>query len=276
MRFLLAIVALAGCPMPGRDISYEGGDGGDDTDVVATTCGEDVDRSKGFSVEGTTLDLGTGGTATAGLCISAVDPTPAITGGEPTVLGSSEVCDDGNFVVAGIESAPSIGMFLLIDDCDDATGDTVMLTATGIPPEAIAELGDGDSLTGVEALSVSLEWLAVMQADLETVGWSGDLGEAGYMAGVVEDAEGNPVSGAHVASPDPYVTYYEDATAEDGIYGAGATANTETSADAGGLFMIPDAPIFTYTCEDGGAHEWESTLLGSLPGYAVYIRFTAQ
>jgi hypothetical protein len=70
--------------------------------------------------------------------------------------------------------------------------------------------------------------------------------------------------------------YYQDGEASDGIYGSGSTANTTTLAEGDGIFMIPAAPIFTYTCDDGGAHTWESTLLGSLQAYAVYIRFTAQ
>lgn len=273
-RLSIATLLLSACW--GRDIPYEGGSGGEDTDIAATTCGEDVDRSVGFAVEGTTLDLGTGGFAAAGLCVTAVDPTPAITGGVPTVLASSEVCDDGGFVVAGIQSAPSIGMFLLIDDCE-GDPDTVMLTATGIPPEAVAGLGDGDTISDVEGLSVSAEWLAVEQADLETAGWSGDLATAGYMAGIVEDAAGEPVAGATVAcGPCGLTVYYEDGEPTDGIYGAGATPNTTTTVEGDGVFMIPDAPIFTYTCDDGGAHTWESTLLGSLDAYAVYIRFTAQ
>jgi len=269
----LLTLALTGCW--GRNIPYEGGTTDSDTGVAATTCGEDADLSNGFSVAGTTYDFGTGGPAAAGLCITAVDPSPAITGGEPTVLAASQVCDDGAYVVAGIQSAPSIGMFLIIDDCDGEP-DTVMKTAAGISPTQIAGLGDGDQLADVQALSVSLDWAAVEQADLEALGWSGDLATSGYMAGFVEDGAGEPVSGATVTCNGcvPQV-YYQDADATDGIYGAGATANVATDAAGGGLFMIPAAPIFTYSAGDGDQHTWNSTLLGSLPAYAVYIRFTA-
>lgn len=275
MRPTLPLLLLtAGCW--GRNIPYEGGSSGEDTEVVTTACGEDADRSVGFAVEGTTLDLGTGAVAAAGLCVTAVDPSPAVGGDEPTVLAASKVCDDGAFVITGIMEAPSIGMFVLIDDCADSGEDTVMLTATGIKPEDIAGFGDGDALTGVTALSVSAELLAEQQASLEQVGWSGDLGAAGYMAGFVEDATGAPVSGAVIGCGACTTTmYYEDADATDGLYGAGSTPNTTTSAEADGTFMIPDAGIKSYTCDDGGAHEWESTLLGSLDGYAVYIRFIA-
>ncbi len=265
---------FAGCW--GRNIPYEGGVTDSDTGVAATTCGEDADLSSGFSVTGTTLDLGTGGPATAGLCITAVDPSPAITGGTPTVLATSEVCDDGTFVVAGIQTAPSIGMFLIIDDCEGEP-DTVMKTAAGIAPTAIAGFGDGDQLTDVQALSVSLGWAATEQTDLETLGWSGDLATSGYMAGIIEDATGAPVGGATVTCSGcvPQV-YYQDGDPSDGIYGAGTTANVATDPAGGGLFMIPAAPIFTYSAGDGDVHTWSSTLLGSLPAYAVYIRFTAQ
>ncbi len=286
----LVLALQAGCW--GRNIAYEGGESSGDSAVTTTTCGEGADLSNGFSVAGTTLDLGTGLPAAAGLSISAVDPSPAITGGVPTVLASSQVCDDGTYVVAGIQTAPSIGMFLLIDDAP-ATGDTggmgaVMTTASGIAPTQIAGLGDGDQLANIQALSVSADWAATEQADLSTAGWTGNLNDlghedpekaltvTGYMAGIVEDSAGAPVSGATVACSDcvPQI-YYQDGIPADGIYGVGGTANTATDALGGGLFMIPAAPIFSYSADDGGLHTWTSTLLGSLPGYAVYIRFTA-
>lgn len=273
MRILLPTLLLCGCP--GRNIPYEGGPGGQDTEVITTTCGEDIDRSEGFTAEGTTLDLATNLPVAAGTCISAVDPTGALTGGEPEVLASSQVCDDGSYVVGNIPEPPSIGMFLILDDCEGQP-DLMMRTATGIKAEAVAGLGDGDTLEGVVALGVSLDWAALEQADLERVGWSGDLASTGYMAGIVEDSAKAAVGGATVGCNDcvPSV-YYQDGDASDGIYGAESTPNVATSAEGDGIFMIPGAPIFTYSCTDGDVHEWESTLLGSLPGYAVYIRFTA-
>ena len=273
MRILLPTLLLAGCW--GRNIPYEGGPGGQDTEVIATTCGADIDRSVGFTAEGTTLDLSSNLPVTAGMCISAVDPTGALTGGEPEVLASSQVCDDGTYVIGNIPEPPSIGMFLVIDDCEGQP-DTMMRTATGIKADVVADLGDGDTLEGVVALGVSLDWAAVEQTDLERVGWSGDLASSGYMAGIVEDSGSVAVAGATVGCNDcvPAI-YYQDGDGADGIYGAASTPNTETTVEGDGLFIIPGAPIFTYSCTDGGAHEWESTLLGSLPGYAVYIRFTA-
>ena len=57
--------------------------------------------------------------------------------------------------------------------------------------------------------------------------------------------------------------------------GAGTSFNTTTSADGGGMFLIPAARITTYTCDDGGTHSWEGNLFGSLPEYAVFIEFDA-
>lgn len=270
----LSLLLLAGCW--GRNIPYEGGPGGggDDSVPIVTTCGEDVDRSAGFTVEGTTVSVADGALAAEGLCVQAVDPAPALTGGEPTVIASSQVCADGTYVVGPIDSAPSVGMFIMLDDCEGAK-DTLMKSATGIAPEQYEGLGAGDTLM-IDALFATLEWVALEQADLEQVAWSGDLASSGYMAGIVEDASMAALSGATVGCSGCATVYYEDALADDGIYGASATANTMTAADGGGMFMIPGAPIFTYTCEDGGAHTWDSKLLGSLPGYAVYTRFTAQ
>jgi hypothetical protein len=259
----------------GRNVAYEGGVADTDTGFVATVCGEDADRSKGFAVEGTTLDLGTGGTAAPGLCITAIDPTPAVTGKDPELLAASTICDDGNFVITGVETDSQIGIFVIIDDCEGQP-DTVMRTATGIPPEDIAGLGDGGTLAGVEAQLVTLERLATQQADLEAVGWTGDLGAAGYMAGIVEDAAGAPVAGATVGcGACGFPVYYQDGDGTDGLYAVGDVANTSTVAEGDAAFMIPDAPIYTYACDDGGAHTWDTTLLGSLDAYAVYIRFTA-
>lgn len=271
MWFLVLLFGLAGCL--GRNIPYEGGPGGDDSTVVTSACGEEVDTSAGFVVVGPTRDVPTGGAAAAGLCVTVVDPTPALTGGTPTPMAASVVCEDGSFRVGPVAEAPAIGMFVVIDDCEGG-GDVVLRTATGVPPDALAGLGAGDSLT-VEALLVTSAWAATEQADLERVGWSGDLAAGGYMAGIVEDASLSPVSGAAVGCDGCATVYYEDANRADGIYGAEAVANTATESAAGAYFLIPSAPIFSYTCTDGGAHTWDPTLLGSLPGFAVYIRFTA-
>lgn len=267
-----ALLGLGGCW--GRDIPYEGGDSSaQDSTPVASVCGEDVDGSAGLVVTGPTRDAQTGGTVAPGLCVYAVDPTPALTGGSPTVLATATVCDDGSYVVGPIADVPTIGMFVEVDDCEGAD-DTVMLTATGISPKQLDGLGAGDTLM-IEALSASTSWVATEGTDLARLGWSGDLATDGYMAGIVEDAQAAPVGGATVSAGGTDEIYYEDADASDGIYGADTTRNTSTSADAGGMFMIPAAPIFSYSCDDGGAHSWDATLLGSLPGYAVYIRFTA-
>ena len=66
-----------------------------------------------------------------------------------------------------------------------------------------------------------------------------------------------------------------DADPSDGSFGTGSSLNSSTSADASSMFIIPKGPIFTYTCSDGGAHEWEDELLGSLSGYGVFVRFIA-
>ena len=46
-------------------------------------------------------------------------------------------------------------------------------------------------------------------------------------------------------------------------------------AAAEGLFLIPDAAVGQYTCDDGGAHSWDPLLVGSFEGYGVFIQLLA-
>jgi hypothetical protein len=275
----------------GRGFEYEGGVPLDTAAPPASTCGEDLDLTTGINVSGVAIDLETGAplvradTAVPALCVAAIDPSPVVGGLPPVYLLTSTLCDDGSFVLAGLESIPAIGLFVGVYDCEDEG--TVMRTVTGIAPEEFDGMGAGDTLADRVAISVSTPYLAKMQADLpvspadtdQDTGTRGpDLATDGFLAGFVLDAAGEPVGGAQVgcgacASPP---TQYLDPDPADGLWGAAATSNTATSAEAGAMFIVPAAQIITYTCDDGGAHTWEGKLFGSLPGYAAFIEFEAQ
>lgn len=270
-------MALAGCW--GRGIEYEGGQPQDTSPPDTSECGEDLDLTAGINIRGTAVDLQTGlpitlaDTGGTALCVAAIDPAPAVTGGDPTYLIVSTLCEDGSFVLAGMQEVPSIGVMIGVYDCDDQG--TVMRTVTGVATDDFAGMGAGDTLEGVTAQSVSASYLATMQADLGTT--ERNLASEGFLAGFVTDSAGTALSGATVScgSCADRPTYYLDSNAKDGLWGASGSFNTSTSADARGMFFIPAARITTYTCEDGGAHTWDGNLFGSLPEYAVFIEFDA-
>lgn len=274
---LLPVTLLAACW--GRGAEYEGGTPQDTSPPDTTECGEDLDLKSGINIMGTAVDLQTGlpltvaDTGGTPLCVAAIDPAPAVTGGDPEYLIVSTLCDDGSYILAGMQEVPSIGVMVGVYDCQDEG--TVMRTVTGIATEEFEGKGPGDSVEGVVAWSTSAAYLAKMQTDLGST--KVDLAAEGFLAGFVTDSAGTALDNAQVtcgACADT-PTYYLDAAPDDGLWGSGATMNTTTSAAAGGMFAIPAAIITTYTCSDGGAHKWDGNLFGSLPGYAVFIEFDA-
>ncbi|MCB9777653.1 MAG: hypothetical protein H6742_03740 [Alphaproteobacteria bacterium] len=284
LRAPAALVLVAGAAALstgcwGRGAEYEGGTPQDTAPVETSECGEDLDLEAGINISGVALDLQTGQPLTVDdsggtpLCVAAIDPAPAVTGGDPAYLIVSTLCDDGSFVLAGLEEVPSIGVMVGVYDCDSQG--TVMRTVTGVATEDFDGLGAGDTLEGVTAWSVSADYLATMQTDLGTT--ERDLGAEGFLAGFVTDSSGAAVGGASVTcgACGDRPTFYLDGAPDDGLWGAGTSFNTTTSADGGGMFLIPAARITTYTCDDGGTHSWEGNLFGSLPEYAVFIEFDA-
>ncbi|NOY27974.1 MAG: hypothetical protein GXP62_19080 [Oligoflexia bacterium] len=268
---------LAGCW--GRGIDYEGGQPQDTSPPETSTCGQDQDLSAGINITGTAVDLQTGqplALADSGaqpLCVAAIDPAPAVTGGDPEYLIVSTLCDDGTYVLSGMQSVPTLGVMIGVYDCNDEG--TVMRTVTGVAPEELDGMGAGDTLEGVTAWSASVDYIATMQADLGKT--ERDLKSEGFLAGFVTDSSGAAVGGATVtcATCKDRPTFYLDATPDDGLWGDTSSLNTSTAADAAGMFLIPAARITTYTSDDGGAHSWDGNLFGSLPGYAVFIKFVA-
>ncbi len=275
------LVLLTACP--GREGVYEGGPGADGQDtapIEVVDCNADLDMSAGINIEGTAIDVGTGAlltsgdTATAPLCVSAIDPTPAVTGGEPTILVASTMCEDGSFTLAGIEEIPAIGIMVQLEDCNGEG--TVMRSVTGVSADLFEGYGPGDTLSGVEARSLSTDTRDAWHAELEGNGYGFDLGVDGFLAGYALDSAEAPVGGATVTcgSCSDRPTWYADGDDADGSFSSGGTAHTTSQVDGGGFFIVPAARITTYTCSDD-SHDWEGTLLGSLEGYGVFIRFIA-
>ena len=148
-----------------------------------------------------------------------------------------------------------------------------MKSATGVDFDDVKDLGDGDVLEGQTAYLVTLE--LGRSVDEALTDFDGDAVETGFMSGFVLDASGEPVSGGSLACGGCADFYYMDADDSDGLFTTNDQRNTATDAAAGGIFVAPAAPIFTYEAADGGAHTWDSQLFGSLPGYASFLLFNA-
>jgi hypothetical protein len=183
----ILLLALA---CSGRNINYEWEFLPLDTGPVEVQeCGDESQYGSGFRIEGLASALDSGVAMPEGMCVTAIDPTPAISGGEPTVLASSTTCEGGEFVVAGIAEAPAVGVFVVVDDCAGAA-DTVMLSATGIGADKVTGLGDGDALSDVSAQVITLDLAATWDADL--TGYDGDLATEGFLGGTISDSSSLP------------------------------------------------------------------------------------
>ena len=233
----------------------DSGTGGDDTSASAVH----------FSVSGSAANLLTGAAAAADLCVAVADPTAAIGGGELEILGSSTVGADGSFEVDDITTTSSVGLLVLVQDCEgDAV--TVLPTATGIPKDSYIDLVEGDVISDFTAYSIDGTSQTSIQASLESAGYTGDLGTDGALVGFVFDSSGAPIDGATVAGASSSTTYY---AASDGSYNT-----TSTAADANAMFMIPAAPVYNYSATAMG-YTFTNVLAGSQPGFAVVIKFVA-
>jgi hypothetical protein len=270
-----ALLVATGC---GRGFEYEGGKGGGPTGPVEVEeCGADIDTSAGMNIAGTVVNLETGEPVVtldgeAPLCVKAIDPTPAVTGGDPIEIAGSTICADGTYIIAGLQEVPLIGVMVQVEDCNDEG--TVMRTVTGISTDDFNGMGAGDTLEGIVAHAVTADYREVLSADM---GYTGDLNEDGFLAGFVVDSAEQPLDGATVScgacADTP--TFYADADPTDGLFGTSSSFNAATEAGGNSLFIIPAALITTYTCDDGGTHAWDGQLFGSLSGYGVFIRFVA-
>jgi hypothetical protein len=245
--------------------------------IAKAKCGDEdtgIEAATGFAVSGTIEELATGEGPIDPtiLCAYALDPTPVLSGGEPTVMAASEVCDNGDYYVGGLSNPPSIGMFISIADCD-ASAQTVMKSATGVDFDDVKDLSDGEEFSGHTVYLVTLEYGNVINDNFSD--YDGDAVTAGFMAGFVMDVDDAYVGGASLSCTGCADFYYLDGDTDDGMFATGGTRNSATDETVRAVFFAPGAPIFTYKANDGGAHTWDPQLFGSLPGYASFLLFSA-
>ena len=152
---LIGLGLLTSCigyrdPDPNWDLSDQGaaeegdntpGDDPKDVEVEEGCDEEDIDRSGGFVIEGTVYDIDLDDIPAdpESLCAYGLDPSPVLTGGDPVFMAATQVCDNGDYVITGLNDPPSIGMFVSIDDCE-GNPDTVMASATGVDFDDVLSL----------------------------------------------------------------------------------------------------------------------------------------
>ena len=280
---LLALVACNGDEVADSGLVVEADtdtdtDADTDTDTDADADADtdtDTDTDvEGFTVEGTGMDVATFSPAAEGLCMHAIDPTNALIGaGDPDVFGSAVLDSSAAFSIAGIVYTDS-RLMLLAQDCADEG--TVMPTATGIDPDSYAGIEDGGVISDRVAASVSVAMADGVDESLAAVGWAGgSVHEVGMVVGFVQDASRAPIEGATVSCTLCTVVYYMDADASDGLFSTAGEVNTTTSAAAGGIFVVPDAPLTQYSADDGSS-TFPSHLFGGFDGATTVISLIAE
>jgi hypothetical protein len=123
---------------------------------------------------------------------------------------------------------------------------------------------------------VTSDTATYLNDELSSAGWvadadagqTGDVNVDGVVVGFVLDANGTPVAGATVTGSMGGTPFYGDSDATDGLFATGGTTNAATAEE--GLFVVPAGPIGTYEADDGGTHDFQSQLMGSLPAYAAF------
>ena len=252
-----------------------GGCTGGDADECSRGCADCF--CPGFWIDGTAVSLPDQEPVDdASLCVSLVDPTPVVdeTGGLDYLDRDVPVSTDGSFTFELVATSSIIGLVVITHPCPDASGWAPL--GTGISSDLVASLDYGDELTGVTAYALTTSERDAWQEDLDLAQVDADLESDGFLAGVVLDGtdpdQASPVGGATVVAEDHDVdVFYGDDDLSDGRFTTGTDLNGSTDAATLLGFLIPGAPIGTYTASDG-QHEYASILAGTTEGVSMFLR----
>ena len=276
--YSLLTLTLFGCS---GDKDGDNTGAGDDDDTVGDdddTVGDDDDDTAagGFNITGIVIDVATAAPTTyPDLCVDLLDPSPALTGGDPLLLQTATVGAGGTISFTSIVTDSVVGLLMSAKDCT-TPGTTVYTTATGIFYESFQYLGAGDTLADQVSFSIDNTLLGGLEASATAAGYTGDLSTDGFMFGFVFDSARAPLDGMTVACSSCAPAWYLDADSADGLFTTAAALNTATSAAAGAAWLIPAGPIGQYTATDpGGVYTFGTQLNGSNPGSATATAFIA-
>ena len=278
MRFtgIIGVLALTGL--------IAGCSGKDTGDTTATWSDTDTDTDTDtdptgavyFSVSGSSAYIAEGVPGNAGLCVHIIDPTNAVLGGKPEVLGTSVLAKDGTFTVENITTASTLGIMMMVQDCKvPKGGPTVFTTATGISVDDYSSVKDGTALSGYTAYIISNDYATGIADSLAVAGSKLDIYAGGLIHGNVLDGKSMPIADATITCAACEV-YYGDENPMDGLYTTtGVGANSATSLAGAGLFVVPAAPITTYGV-DHATETFGALTLGALPSIATVVAFVAE
>jgi hypothetical protein len=229
-----------------------------------------------FSVSGSVVDLGVpilGDIVTKACTVAALDPTAAVSGGTPTVIATGQLQGDGSYSIEGIDVKPSLGILLSVTNCPNA-GDVT--TNTGLAVEDYQDLPDGGAITDKVIYRMGAELADNIDADLAASGYKGKgIAADGALLSFVLLEDNTPVQGATLTCSTCEVSYFyfDPDRPNSGYFETDDKLNTSTAAMAGSMVIVPAAPIYTYTADDGGAHTFTSRTLGSQPGSVLVAGF---
>jgi hypothetical protein len=253
--------------------------------ILATACkGKGGDSSGGepateiFSVSGTVVDMNVpllGDLVTKSCTVAALDPSSAVvSGAEPTLIKSSPVQGDGSYRIEGIDVKPPLGILLNVSGCPNEDD---VPTSTGLAVESYQDLEDGGEITSKVIYRIPAELGEHIDADLVKAGYEGKgiVAEGALLAFVILD-DNTPVQGATLTCTTCGESYYyfDNDRPNSGYFMTDGKLNTSTHALTGGMVLVPGAPIYQYTADDGGAHTFETRTLGSQPGSVLVASFT--
>ncbi|MCK6526549.1 hypothetical protein L6R50_03010 [Myxococcota bacterium] len=267
-----------------------GGGNGDDDDSAATdddtadddtadddTADDDTSAAPLVTFTGSVLDFGSFATPAdvTTLTVAVADPSPAIAGGVPEVLAVGTPDASGAFSISGVDAGgATLGVLLIVDDAADA----YVATATGVPVSCYQGLPDGGTCADRTAFAITAVAHGSLVAGLNTAGWVGtSIVDVGSFVGFVQAADGSPLGGATVSGTGSPTVYYADAdlsSSPNDAFVTGVDPNVATDAAGGGLFVIPEAGIGSYSV-DHPDHSFTSITAGSQPGTILIVAFTA-
>jgi hypothetical protein len=252
--------------------------------IFTTACnGDESDSSGGepatetFSISGMVVDMGVpplGDIVTKSCTVSALDPSTAVSGGVPTVIATAPVQSDGSYLVEGIDVKPSLGLVLNVAGCPNA-GDVP--TNTGVAVETYQDLPDGGEITGKVIYRIGAELGENIDADLVKSGYKGKgIVPDGALLAFIMLEDKTPVQGATLTCTTcgAEYFYFDPDRPNSGYFMTDKTLNPSTHALTGAMVLVPAAPIYQYTADDGGAHTFETRTLGSQPGSVLISSFT--
>ena len=253
--------------------------------ILATACkGKGSDSSGGeteaatFSVSGVVMDMGVpplpSDIVTKSCTVSALDPSAAVSGGVPTVIATAPVQSDGSYRVEGIDVKPPLGLVLNVAGCPNAED---VPTNTGVAVETYQDLPDGGEITSKVIYRISAELGQHIDEDLAKSAYKGKgiVPDGALLAFIVTDDK-TPVQGATLTCTTcgAEYFYFDNDRPDSGYFMTAGKLNTSTNALTGGMVLVPAAPIYQYTADDGGEHEFETRTLGSQAGSVLISSFT--